>query len=158
MGVYIRGMKMPKTCEECIYFLYCDVFGKARQNKCHDYHIKRLDGCPLVEVKEPHGRLVDESRIDYKNYKMHKDGKVLFSDDFFEGIIWLSNCIGETPTVIEAEDGCFFSTAEVEPLDYCSCGIRKSEEESVREVARGFIDLVDAMADLKTDQTEREGE
>ena len=23
-------------------------------------------------------------------------------------------------------DGCFFSTAEVEPLDYCSHGIRKS--------------------------------
>ena len=50
-------------------------------------------------------------------------------------------------------DGCFFSTAEVEPLDYCSHGIRKSEEESIREVARGFIELVDAMADRKTDNS-----
>ena len=50
-------------------------------------------------------------------------------------------------------DGCFFSTAEVEPLDYCSHGIRKSEEESIREVARGFIELVDAMADRKTENS-----
>ena len=55
-------------------------------------------------------------------------------------------------------DGCFFSTAEVEPLDYCSYGERKTEEESVGEVVRGFMELVDATADRKTEQTEREGE
>jgi len=48
-------------------------------------------------------------------------------------------------------DGCFFSTAEVEPLDYCSYGERKSEEERVKEVVRGFMELVDAMADRKTE-------
>lgn len=48
-------------------------------------------------------------------------------------------------------DGCFFSTAEVEPLDYCSYGERKTEEENIREVARGFMELVDATADRKTE-------
>ena len=48
-------------------------------------------------------------------------------------------------------DGCFFSTAEVESLDYCSHGERKTEEESVREVVRGFMELVDATADRKTE-------
>ena len=53
-------------------------------------------------------------------------------------------------------DGCFFSTAEVEPLGYCSYGERKTEEENIREVARGFMELVDATADRKTEpQTER---
>lgn len=46
-------------------------------------------------------------------------------------------------------DGCLFSTAEVDPLDYCSYGIRKSEEESVKGVVRSFMELVKATKWLK---------
>lgn len=74
MGVYIKGMKMPKGCHEaphgyvCPYLLYCKVnreyvekTGKAAINK-------RLDGCPLVEVTEPHGRLVDYEEIEVTTF------------------------------------------------------------------------------------------
>ena len=49
MSILIRGMKMPKTCDDCIVPL----------SKC-DFLQKRAEGCPLVEIPTPHGRLVEE--------------------------------------------------------------------------------------------------
>ena len=124
MGVYIKGMEMPKVCGECkMHFLSGDGYvcclitdrvpkrvGKFADSKTDlDFRwssimqVERPKWCPLIEVPEPHGDLIDREKIDYKNYKMHKDGKVLFSDDFFDGITWVNDCIYETPTVIEAE-------------------------------------------------------
>ena len=63
MGVYINGMEMPKSCEECI--LDHKFFKWLGCNK----HVsgdtiaegKRSPACPLVPVPEPHGRLIDAS-------------------------------------------------------------------------------------------------
>ena len=71
MSVLIKGMKMPTMCEECqiravdensygdIMYERCpitceDVGGYGWQGKR-----ERHPDCPLVEVKEPHGRLID---------------------------------------------------------------------------------------------------
>lgn len=43
MSVLIRGMKMPESCGKCFV---------GDRTIC-------TDGCPLVEVKELHGRLID---------------------------------------------------------------------------------------------------
>ena len=79
---------MPDTCTECF-----------KHNKCDGYHIEILkneDGdyipqyiahnCPLVEVKTPHGRLIDADKI-YHGWEM-----VVYDSDF-----------EKAPTVIEAE-------------------------------------------------------
>lgn len=65
MSVLIRGMQMPKNCAECPVALsgkYCRI------NKTHTTYIKlpiRPDHCPLVELPEKHGRLIDaEALID----------------------------------------------------------------------------------------------
>ena len=42
---------------------------------------------------------IDSDRIDLKNYLMHKDGKVLYSDDFFAGIKWVLDRIDEMPSI-----------------------------------------------------------
>ena len=54
MGVYIKGMKKPKDCNACFLDLY------DRQAYCRNGE-KAL--CPLIEVKTPHGRLIDEDTI-----------------------------------------------------------------------------------------------
>lgn len=68
MGVYVKGMKIPKCCagcdaeeyyensygDECGFF--CPFGDKAYTSETRE--LKRLDDCPLVPVP-PHGRLID---------------------------------------------------------------------------------------------------
>ena len=65
MSVYIRGMEMPKNCDECPCYYEtegawrneCEVLGKeyiASEN--------RPEWCPLVELT-PHGRLIDADAL-----------------------------------------------------------------------------------------------
>lgn len=64
MGIYIKGMKMPKGCYEtshgyvCPYLLYCEVYTKDKPSIN-----KRPEDCPLIEIKEPHGRLIDADEL-----------------------------------------------------------------------------------------------
>ena len=59
MGTYIKGWNPPASCADCL-------LGFALQVGCNRYQsgkmktTQRPDDCPLVEVKEPHGRLIDE--------------------------------------------------------------------------------------------------
>ena len=66
MGVYIKGMKMPKSCFECDLYNDESNFCKAQKEYMpfasfgRDY--KDAD-CPMVEVSEPHGRLIDADTV-----------------------------------------------------------------------------------------------
>lgn len=58
MGVYIKGMTMPKTCESCDYFRepflkesYCYLLEKDIPRKVE--RKGRMEGCPLVEIELP---------------------------------------------------------------------------------------------------------
>ena len=51
MSVLIRGMEIPERCGQCFLRV-----GNCKQRM---YMEHRPKGCPLVEVKEPHGSLVD---------------------------------------------------------------------------------------------------
>lgn len=80
MGIYIKSIDMPKTCEECRYFI------KRINQISLDYKYDCINGakalvfpsvyeyiafdCPLIEVPEPHGRLIDADKAieDYANY------------------------------------------------------------------------------------------
>ena len=54
MGVYIKGMDKPKEC------YLCDVWSLCWNEK--PYWSERED-CPLIEVKIPHGRLIDADEL-----------------------------------------------------------------------------------------------
>ena len=89
MSVYIKGMEMPTNCAQCAC---CD--DDARY--CHAAHkyipmIGRPNFCPLVEVKEPHGRLID---VDSLYESMSKWGAGVG-----DGI--LADAIQDTPVVIQ---------------------------------------------------------
>ena len=65
MSILIRGMEMPEECNACPLANYNmgTMYCKALPPSPKGYHVIRFEGkredCPLVEVKEPHGRLID---------------------------------------------------------------------------------------------------
>ena len=90
MGVYIKGMEMPKNCDECNFSLDCP----------HDQHqdgYKMIDGrpnsCPMVEVLIPHGRLIDADEL---KQKMHCDA--------FDWLVLDESDVDDTQTIIESEE------------------------------------------------------
>ena len=91
MSVLIKGMKMPDNCGEC-KFLCSENF----KSWCHvtdrdDIFIDVLpDWCPLVELPEHHGRLVDQEDIS----KMIRNPY-----EWKEVMRWVDNA----QTIIEAE-------------------------------------------------------
>ena len=56
MGTYIKDYDAPKSCEDCD----CEL---AYMLQCKYCTGRESDGCPLVEVKEPHGRLIDADAL-----------------------------------------------------------------------------------------------
>lgn len=66
MSVLIKGMKMPKNCETCEYQTKGACFASG-VNK-GTITIRRMDKdrpdwCPLVDIKTPHGDLMDRDEF-----------------------------------------------------------------------------------------------
>ena len=98
MSVIVRGMEIPEKCGLCDLFhaespMHCTVV-KGHKTVGAPYGMPRPDWCPLVEVPEKHGRLIDADKLmdDIK-----KNSVSYFADDFARE--W----VDVQPTVIEAE-------------------------------------------------------
>ena len=68
MGTFIKNMKTPKVCGLCPFrhinmsgYLICEMLHK--QINLTKFN-ERFKDCPLVEVKEPHGRLIDIKSVE----------------------------------------------------------------------------------------------
>ena len=87
MGIYIKGMEMPNCCLDCP--LYNGHGCKATLQMFHPITnvAVRVEGCPLIEVKTPHGRFIDVTKIPYLET----------ADPEVEELV------GQAPTVIEEE-------------------------------------------------------
>lgn len=105
MGVYIKGMEMPKDCPMCIAAHYnkldeftgCEIVpGKKYAVQRDAEYAKsstRPDWCPLFPVP-PHGRLIDGDAL----IREHRA-------DNFDFAIYACYLVQNAPTVIEAEEG-----------------------------------------------------
>ena len=66
MGIYVKDMEMPKSCFECDLYNDESNFCKAQKEYMpfalfgRDY---KSANCPLVEVSEPHGDLIDRDEV-----------------------------------------------------------------------------------------------
>ena len=103
MGIYIKGMKMPQRCDECVFLAEGEYKGKRYPCICHakGFPIKPSetdlrDGlCPLISVPN-HGRLIDADMMEKEccpgcENKFHK----------YENCI---DCVvANAPTVIKAD-------------------------------------------------------
>ena len=58
MGVYIKGMEMPRGCSKCKLFgeYGCPFIGAVGMALTRG---ERNEDCPLIEVPDGHGRLID---------------------------------------------------------------------------------------------------
>ena len=117
MSVVIRGMKMPKSCDECPCYYEtegawrneCEVFGK--EYIADDY---RPEWCPLVELPAQHGRLIDADALQ-QSIKESIDECHKWADEVEGGEMYarVSQSLGTfvecslrikaAPTIIEAE-------------------------------------------------------
>lgn len=119
MGVYIKGMKMPKNCCECWFMEGADEWCCAHRGRYlepdYRYGIKdKPDWCPLVEVP-PHGRLIDADEISEHKYatipphrKEYCDGKPKSEEEVIAFKFGWNDAIDaiteNAPTIIEAEE------------------------------------------------------
>ena len=111
MRVLVRGMEMPTSCDKCrfcvngftddapVYECACESYENVSvlvddNGKPFNF---RPDWCPLVEVKEPHGDLVDKDKL--MQELMDSDLDHLQRDDWKE-VIQIG---ADAPTIIEAE-------------------------------------------------------
>lgn len=60
MGVYIKGMEMPKACVDC--FMRKECFGHREEIAFLEFIHGRSRDCPLVEVPQ-HGDLIDRDEL-----------------------------------------------------------------------------------------------
>lgn len=64
MGIYIKGMEMPKEIEPFIVIDFCEGLDGKRYARFYHYVYGGLtDWHEVLEVPEPHGRLIDERDI-----------------------------------------------------------------------------------------------
>lgn len=103
MSILIKDMKMPKGCLECPF----KDIGMSTMTQCllvagwidyanDGYGIP--DACPLVELPEKHGRLVDADAIIKEMESMKVEGEV-----FTTAVNYAAIVAREALTVIEAE-------------------------------------------------------
>lgn len=80
MAVLIKGMEMPQNCQSCNFYngLGCKATGMMF-SMFYNVATRRGD-CPLIEVHEPHGRLIDAEKL--KSY-WAPDHSRYFDADYF---------------------------------------------------------------------------
>lgn len=100
MGVYIKGIEMPKSCRECpLATRFFDGEDVCAMLGTYVHDRDREDDCPLVPVP-PHGDLIGrEWLVDISLHLMN----IAKNDDIANGVKWLWQYIIEAPTIIEAE-------------------------------------------------------
>lgn len=96
MGIYLRNMEMPKNCVVCKNYYYCELWLELTVNKRYK---ERHPDCPIVEVKEAHGDLIDKDKL--MQEFMDSDLDHLQRDDWKEVI----QIVSDADVVIEAEGG-----------------------------------------------------
>ena len=107
MSVLIKGVKMPKTCGECVFLVerliypcWCCAGDFAIKPSETDLR----DGiCPLVEVPTPHGRLIDADELINALPKAEADIFENCRNCTCLDTEQIQEIIGDAPTVIEAE-------------------------------------------------------
>ena len=67
MGLYIKNLKMSEHCMDCPFMVSRDnddcILQSAEANENFENWEQMKAGCPLIEVPEPHGDLIDRDAL-----------------------------------------------------------------------------------------------
>lgn len=86
MSVLIKGMEMPKCCDDCLISCEHSMLYVGYKNT-------RSVNCPLVEIKTPHGYLIDKNELIEWVFRARVDTRER-----------IAQLILSRPTIIERED------------------------------------------------------
>ena len=92
MSVLVEGMDMPTGCISCDF---CNPFVEepyCRRLMKRVPKVTRLDNCPITEIQEPHGDLIDRDKLRAKGFIHDGDAYAVV----------MSRDIRNAPTVIPA--------------------------------------------------------
>lgn len=122
MSVLIKGIHMPKDCPMCPLahwtiatdeFTGCDIVGGKKYARLKDEEYAKSSTrpvwCPLVELPEKHGDLIDRDSLK-KDYRMGNDCNDCETDwkscqyDIVYSKMDFCGWLDDAPVVIEAED------------------------------------------------------
>lgn len=109
MGIYIPGINMPDSCDNCLICNRCE--GNCDISDADYLPNKRPDDCPLIELP-PHGRLIDadalwekeKSERALKKYRP-KGQSIIFDAGFLAGFRAAAQIASKMPTIIPASGG-----------------------------------------------------
>lgn len=100
MSILIKGMGMPKRCLDCPCFDHDYAECQVRVTAT------RENGCPLVEIPTPHGRLIDADELCdnllSKWDTADEQGQKIISEVMARVV---TPIVVGAPTVIEADEG-----------------------------------------------------
>lgn len=103
MSVIVKGMEMPKNCQECDLYIEGACYAKGYRDYRSIMDTAKPDDCPLIELPEKHGRLVDADNLaellSKEKEKFVGEGNLFLC--FAVGFAW--GFIAKEPTVVEAE-------------------------------------------------------
>ena len=105
MGIYIKDAELPTSCRSCPFENGGDCYGgKAKyimdvDDNEEQFRNSRHPNCPLIEVPEPHGRLIDADAL---ADDLETDGKEFGDEMKLNCASWLRS--NATLTVIERSD------------------------------------------------------
>ena len=111
MGVYIKDIEMPKHCLACELRMWDE---RAREYYCPFdsgvplLRVGILNNCPLIEVPEPHGRLIDADKL-FDDEKlcygvMCEECQFLYDTENILECCKVERMIKDAPTVIEGSE------------------------------------------------------
>lgn len=148
MEVYIKGMKIPKSCYECwaldddYDYPMCRITQEQRGYN-FDTKGRKMAKCPLINVPESHGRLIDADTLKDKCY-ITINGTTIGRNNYV-----MFHEIDDAPTIdavevvrckdcSHAEDDithmfCVYFHHKVYEDDYCSNAVERRKENEVEE-------------------------
>lgn len=110
MSILIKGMEMPKNCNECKFGTWSNLhqtaackrhdFEPCFKDHSREYMEKRADFCPLVEVLTPHGRLIEVTAELLTSLSNFVAETGIDEAPYINASDWIEMNV---PTVIEAE-------------------------------------------------------
>ena len=112
MSILIKGMRMPENCIKCpmqfggmCYVMPAEVDeSRVAPTVEEAWKQGKPDWCPLVEIPEPHGDLIDRDALGVGEYerKDYDSGTLEIS---LGGLLDIYHKVKKAPTVIPREDG-----------------------------------------------------
>ena len=103
MGIYVPGITKPDHCCDC---QFCEDLTSdcLLQNDAHwSTYSEQIKNCPLVEIPEPHGRLIDgDAYCENLLEEAHKVWRLL-KPETIERINRTVDDLKKYPAIIEAE-------------------------------------------------------